>query len=74
MDVQLDAAWMAASSGVSVVIASGKAKDGVLQVTAGTHSLPSADPFVFVVLYRTVGHSFPLLDMVLSGTIHLLLC
>jgi len=32
---QLDAAWMAASAGVSVVIASGKAKDGVLQVTAG---------------------------------------
>ncbi|DBA80719.1 hypothetical protein WJX77_011938 [Trebouxia sp. C0004] len=32
---KLDAAWMAASAGVSVVIASGKAKDGVLQVTAG---------------------------------------
>ena len=33
--VQLDAAWMAASAGLSVVIASGKDKDGVLQVTAG---------------------------------------
>ena len=33
--VQLDAAWKAALGGVSVVIASGKAKDGVLQVTAG---------------------------------------
>ncbi|KAL3155983.1 Delta-1-pyrroline-5-carboxylate synthase [Trebouxia sp. C0010 RCD-2024] len=32
---KLDAAWMAASAGVSVVIASGKEKDGVLQVTAG---------------------------------------
>lgn len=33
--VQLDAAWMAASAGVTTVIASGKEKDGVLQVTAG---------------------------------------
>ena len=33
--LQLDAAWMAASAGLSVVIASGKDKDGVLQVTAG---------------------------------------
>ena len=36
--VQLDAAWKAALGGVSVVIASGKAKDGVLQVTAGVTS------------------------------------
>ena len=33
--VQLDAAWTAASAGLSVIIASGKDKDGVLQVTAG---------------------------------------
>lgn len=41
--MQLDAAWMAASSGVTTVIASGKEKDGVLQVTAGVltiHLLP----------------------------------
>ena len=35
MLMQLDAAWMAASAGVTTVIASGKEKDGVLQVTAG---------------------------------------
>ena len=35
MFMQLDAAWMAASAGVTTVIASGKEKDGVLQVTAG---------------------------------------
>ena len=33
--LQLDAAWMAASAGVTTVIASGKEKDGVLQVNAG---------------------------------------
>ena len=43
--VQLDAAWMAASAGLSVVIASGKDKDGVLQVTAGV--LP---PFFFLLV------------------------
>ena len=45
---QLDAAWMAASAGVSVVIASGKAKDGVLQVTAGV-TLPEI-PMIWQVI------------------------
>ena len=43
--VQLDAAWMAASAGLSVVIASGKDKDGVLQVTAGVFL-----PFFFLLV------------------------
>ncbi len=58
---QLDAAWMAASAGVSVVIASGKAKDGVLQVTAGVTL--SAN----LMMQHTVRSSFHLFMHLASG-------
>ena len=58
---------MAASAGVSVVIASGKAKDGVLQVTAGVTL--SASPMI----WQVICSSFHLL-MHLASAVHVPFC